>query len=80
MSDRKDRLTSDLVGERHELYLKNAHFYHSVNWLVSMLPLWVDAIAAEAVTSAAQDAERVRVLTTMTTPLHMSLRKDTIDE
>lgn len=62
MSDRKDDLTSGLVGERRELYLQNPHFYHAVNQLVSMLPLWMDAIAADAMRSALQEERQMQII------------------
>ena len=49
--DSQQSLIAGLIGsstESHELYHNNAHFYHTINALAELLPLWVDGIAAQA--------------------------------
>ena len=47
--DDRHLLIRGLVGGRHvEAYSRNATFYAAVNTLAQMLPLWVNALAEQA--------------------------------
>ncbi len=50
-------LIQGLVGNRQHQYENSATFFHAVNLVADMLPMWIDGIAA----NAARTDERLAV-------------------
>ena len=66
-----ERLRQGLLRREHlELYHNSATFHHGINTLVSMLPAWVDGLAAQAERVDAMQQAAYEALMTTALPLH----------
>lgn len=60
MNDAK--LRDALIGDRRELYLRNAEFHYAIDWMVQVFPSWVDTTAEACILAVAERDEAVRLM------------------